>query len=111
MMVDLDFNARDFWLDDGSGGMTPNPAIEQLIGGSDLIFGIDVSEARQYLVYGIAALKEMPSDAKAASELRVLRICVDPETDQLERLLVLVRQFKGSDDYQADEAPAAWQPR
>jgi hypothetical protein len=67
-----------------------------------VIFGVDVMTEHQFLVYGRDVLKEIMDTGKGRS-LRVLRIGLDQETEELEKLLALVELVRGRHDYQSYE--------
>ncbi len=114
MGIESDFDSKDvipiaafFGPNDDPDVLTPNPAIdyEGLIGASDLIFGVNVMEHRRFIVYGRELLAEIANGGEER-DIRVLHIGIDQETDELEKLIVLVQLFKGSDDYKAFDEPS-----
>ena len=64
-----------------------------------MILAVDVMTQGEALVYGREALEQI-AEGDASSELLVLRIAIDAETDELERLIALVQTIKGHHDYQ-----------
>ena len=69
---------------------------------ADLIFGVDRMSGRKFLVYGADALRNVIKTGESES-FYVLRIELDQETDDLERLIALMEVVKGKHDYQASE--------
>jgi hypothetical protein len=78
------------WEDD------PRPMLRS----ADLIFGVDIMSGRQFLVFGRERLERMVRTRKA-ERCRVLRIGIDQETDELERLVALVQVMRGQHDYES----------
>jgi len=81
-------------------GCEPNTEVDprQALHSAELIFGVDVMSQRQFLVYGRDALQEIVTSGKA-HPMQVLMIGLDQESDELEKLIALVRVIKGKDDY------------
>jgi hypothetical protein len=73
----------------------------QFLAEADVIFGVNVMEDRNFLVYGRKAIEEIALTGKK-KDLRVVRIALDQETDELEKLIALVTVIKGKHDYRAD---------
>jgi hypothetical protein len=80
--------------------MEPNLAADtrQALHEADLIFGVDWMTQEGVLVFGRHTMEEMIRSGQERT-VRVLRIGVDQETEELERLVALVRVVKGWDDY------------
>jgi hypothetical protein len=89
-------------------GVRPSLAADhrQALRAADLIIGEDVKSGRQFLVYGRAALAHDVGGGQTAW-LRTLKIALDPETEELGRLLTLVQDLKGHHDYPGDLAELA----
>jgi len=66
---------------------------------ADLILGSDVMSQQDFLVYGRDTLEEI---ARSGEErlLKIVRIELDEETEELEQLIGLVSEIKGKHDYQ-----------
>lgn len=77
----------------------PRPLLDK----ADVIFGVDVMSGHEFVVYGRKALEEIVTTGEAR-QLAVVRIGIDQETDELEKLLALVSLVKGSFDYLPDIA-------
>jgi len=71
----------------------------QLVDSADVVLAVDVMTGNKALVYGRSALEEIAQSGKGR-KLEVLEVELDMETDELERLLALMRVMKGHDDYQ-----------
>lgn len=86
-------------------GMEPNMSAdyEQFIENADVIFGVDVMSEREFLVYGRKALRDNAISGQVKT-LAVTRVALDQETEELEKLVALIRILRGSDDYLAGEA-------
>ena len=69
---------------------------------ADVIFGVDVNSQREFLVYGRSALKRIIRSGQEIL-LRVVRVELDQETDELEYLLAALHVLRGHHDYQASE--------
>lgn len=65
---------------------------------ADVVLAQDVMSGHQALVYGRSVLKRIA--AGEAIDVEVLAVELDMDTDELERLIALVRVLKGHDDYQ-----------
>lgn len=61
-----------------------------------IVLGVDVTSGREILVCGKDTLEEMARGEPRKA--RVLRIAVDQNTDDLERLTALIHTVKGHDD-------------
>jgi hypothetical protein len=68
---------------------------------ADVIFGVDVMSEREFLLYGRAALEQVAASGEA-KPIRVFRVSLDQETDDLEKLIALVQALRGSSDYKPD---------
>jgi hypothetical protein len=82
-------------------GTAPNLSADPrpLLNAADVVFGVDRMSGRQFLVYGADALRDVIQTGKAR-RLHVMRIELDQETDDLERLLALMEVVNGRHDYQ-----------
>ena len=68
-----------------------------------MIFGVDVMSQRRFLVYGRKTLERI-SRAGGEHLCKILFIGLDQETEELEKLLALVKVVKGYDDYREGKA-------
>ena len=66
---------------------------------ADIIMGVDVMSQREFIVYGRDLLERIAVGTQA-TKTSIMRIGVDQDTDELQRLLALVTTIKGSHDYQ-----------
>ena len=71
---------------------------------ADIIMGVDVMSQREFIVYGRDLLERIAAGTQA-KETSMMRIGVDQDTDELQRLLALVITIKGSHDYQRRASP------
>ncbi len=80
--------------------LSPNPECDPrpMLGKADVILGVDVMSGHEFLVYGRRALEEIVATGQSR-KLAVVRIGIDQETDELEKLLALVSVMKGGFDY------------
>jgi hypothetical protein len=78
-----------------------NPASRDLVLQSDLVIGVDFMTRQEYVVYGKAALKRI-SESGEGEDLRVLRVAIDGETEDLDKLCGLVMLLRGRFDYGKD---------
>jgi hypothetical protein len=75
----------------------PRPALHS----AEVVVGVDVMSGNQFLVYGREALSKA---ARGGSKkgLRVLRVELDQETQELELLCALVHVVKGRHEYRPE---------
>ncbi len=69
---------------------------------AEVILGIDVARQREFTVFGTPAMEETVRIGKQQA-LRTVRIELDAENGELEKLVALVRTVKGRYGYAADE--------
>ena len=65
---------------------------------ADVIIGVDVMSRREFVVYGRKSIEKLFRSGKP-ERLGVMYIGLDQETEELEKLIALVRVVKGHDDY------------
>lgn len=65
---------------------------------ADVIIGVDTSSQREFTVFGTPALESTMS-LKTLSAMRVVRVTLDCNNQELEKLMALVRRVKGPDVY------------
>jgi hypothetical protein len=78
-----------------------NPAARDLIVQADLVIGVDIMTGQEYVVYGKATLKRI-SESGQAEDVRILRIALDAQTEDLDKLCGLVMLLRGRFDYGKD---------
>jgi len=85
----------------------PTKHAKKMIGDAEVIAFFDVMTGKQLLVYGLDLYKEVVQTG-TSKEMRGLPLVVslDRDADELEKLLALVRQVKGKDDYEEAQIPA-----
>jgi hypothetical protein len=66
---------------------------------AEIILGVDVMTQNEFLVYGRERLGQILMGNEDV-EVTVLRIGVDQETEELEKLTAMVEVVKGRHDYQ-----------
>lgn len=76
----------------------PTTDYVRLLAEADVILGVDVMSQRQFLVYGRELLSRIVDSGKGA-ECEVVRVALDQDTLELELLIALVIQLKGTQDY------------
>jgi len=74
----------------------------QALCSAGVILGVDVKSRREFLVHGKETLEAMARGEPR--RVRVLRIGLDQETDELEKLIALIRVAKEQDDYRGGSA-------
>ena len=85
-------------------GTGPNLSADprQDLHAADLVCGVDRMSGREFLLYGSVALRDVIKTGESKG-LHVIRIELDQETDDLERVLALMTVVKGEHDYQIAE--------
>ena len=81
-------------------------AASSTTGGSvaaDVVIGIDRQTEREFTVYGMPSL-ETTTLIRQPSAMQILRVIVDCNNQELDRLLVLVRDAKGLDSHKHAKA-------
>jgi hypothetical protein len=71
-----------------------------LVSAAEIVLAVDVMTGTQALIYGRGVLEGIVAGS-IIKGVEVLGVELDMETDELERLVALVRVAKGHDDYQA----------
>jgi hypothetical protein len=74
----------------------------RLLARAEVILGVDVQSQREFTVFGTPALEETVRVGKQQA-LRTVRIELDAESGDLEKLVALVRAVKGRYGYSGDE--------
>lgn len=69
---------------------------------ADVIIGVDLKSQREFTVFGTPAL-ESTSSLKKLSAMRVVRVSLDCDKKELEKLMALVRLVKGPELYQGTD--------
>jgi hypothetical protein len=87
-----------------SGRPDPNPTMLPALQTADVIFGRDVKIGSTFLVFGRDVLHAIVNSG-AARPVKGLVIDIDQgkDSDELEKLIAMIRVVKGRDDYQASE--------
>jgi len=70
----------------------------ELMAAVEVVFAVDVMSGGRALVYGKDVLEDIVATGQSRP-VQVLGVELDMETDELERLVALVRVVKGHDDY------------
>src|SRR4051812_30406888 len=83
-------------------GTGPNLSADPrpLLNAAEVVFGVDRMSGREFLVYGADVLRHVIKSGQSES-LYALRIELDQETEDLERLIALVTVVKGKHDYKS----------
>ncbi len=68
---------------------------------ADVIIGVDVTTQNEFTVYGMPALEETVRIGKEVA-LRTLRVALDEQNGELEKLVAIVRAVKRGQDYLAE---------
>jgi hypothetical protein len=69
----------------------------QALAEADVVIAVDQASQRAFTVFGTPALEESIQFSKIGA-LRTVRVQVDKEAGELERLIALVRSVKGRHD-------------
>lgn len=92
---------------DASGAsFNPSADYRQQLSDAEVILGVDVMSQKETIVFGLQLLEEIA--ANGTRPIRVLRVALDFETDEMEHLLALVFVMKGHHDYHHQ---GAWDKR
>jgi hypothetical protein len=70
----------------------------RLLADADLIFGVDVKSAKQFIMFGRLSLEKLLRTGQS-STLGVVNVGLDQETAEIENLASLVQDIKGHHDY------------
>ena len=70
---------------------------------ADVVIGVDRGTEREFTVYGMPSL-ETTTLMRQPSAMQILRVLVDCNNQELDRLLVLVRDVKGLDSHKHAKA-------
>jgi len=86
------------------GRLDPNPTMQPTLQTADLIFGRDVKIGSTFLVFARDVLHAI-ANSRVARPVRGLVIDIDQgkDSDELEKLIAMIRIVKGRDDYLASE--------
>jgi hypothetical protein len=81
-------------------GRDPNAEAEyrQLLADADLIFGVDITSGRQFILFGRLSLEELVRNGQS-NTLIVMNVGLDQETMELDKVAAMVQDIKGSHDY------------
>jgi hypothetical protein len=86
------------------GRLDPTPRMLPILQGADVIFGRDVMSSNQFLVFGRDLLQSIVRSGMARPvKGLVIEIDQGRDSDELEKLISVIRIVKGHDDYQASE--------
>jgi thymidine kinase len=72
----------------------------ELMASADVILGVDVISQDEALFFGRRTLEQVAAGTESR-EVSVLKVELDMDTDEVERLAALVQVVKGHHDYQA----------
>lgn len=75
---------------------------------AEVIYGVDVMSGHRFVVFGRDDLERIVASGEA-EELSVSYVSLDQDTDELEKLVALVKVVKGREDYSTfrpDEPPS-----
>jgi hypothetical protein len=86
--IDSLFGTGERWLQPADDGAVA------LLHGADLIIGVDRASGHEFLMYGRAVLEELARTG-GERDLRIVRIGMDPATDDLEKLAAAIVVVKG----------------
>ncbi|HEX5445913.1 MAG TPA: hypothetical protein VFW87_18945 [Pirellulales bacterium] len=82
----------------------PSPTAEAraALAEADVIIGIDQSSQRQFTVYGTPPLESTMS-LKQLSAMKVVRVLLDCDKQELDALMAVVRRVKGPERYEGTD--------
>lgn len=83
-------------------GASAGTDYRRMLARAEVILGIDVARQREFTVFGTPAMEETIRIGKQQA-LRTVRIELDAESDELEKLVALVRSVKGRYGYSGDD--------
>jgi hypothetical protein len=88
----------------GSDDVTPNvqPGFDarEIIHGADVILGIDVMTRGTFIIYGRQFLKELSDGTRNQEITALVKIELDQDSSELEKLLRLVESVKGRHEFE-----------
>ena len=80
--------------------MPPNPAMLAILHDAQLIIGRDVMSRHEFIVYGRDLLERIAKGKKGMGvSVVVIEVDQGEESDDLEKMIAMVRTVKGKDDY------------
>lgn len=84
-------------------GVNPNTEIDprKLLDEAEVIIGVDVMSQREFLLFGRDLLKKIAEQGHSEKP-SLLKIKLDQDTDELEKLIALLLVVKGQVDYKSD---------
>lgn len=74
---------------------------QELLDEAEVIFGVDVMSQREFLLYGKELLQEI-AKGDFSRPTHVIKIEVDEDTEELEKLIALIKVVKGKVDYESE---------
>jgi hypothetical protein len=99
MLTAPDYTPLAAFFGEGDGPNTSAPGLRVCLREADVIIGIDVMSGDELLVFGRAFLQELIDSGQASRVARLVEIGIDDGTEDLDRLLTLVRELRGRHDY------------
>jgi hypothetical protein len=69
---------------------------------ADVIIAIDTASQREFTLFGTPAL-ESTASLRRLSAMKIVRISLDCNAKELEKLMALVRRVKGPESYQGTD--------
>ena len=79
-------------------GVEPSPELpihpREMLRQADVILGVDVMTRREFLLYGRETLEEIAETGQPET-IGIVRVELDQETGELEKLTALVEELKG----------------
>ena len=91
-----------FAAEGGRPGLHLNLAMLPLLHDAMLIIGRDIMSRHEFIVYGRDLLKKIAKGCKpVATSVLVIEVDQGEESDDLEKMIAMVRVVKGRDDYVA----------
>jgi hypothetical protein len=81
----------------------PSAKTRAALAAADVIIGVDTASQREFTVFGTPAL-ESTTSLKKLTAMRVVRVSLDCNNKELERLMALVQHIKGPEVYHGTDA-------
>ncbi len=75
----------------------------QIIQAADVILGMDVMTRGTFIVYGREFLNELSSGARDPQIAAIVKVELDQDSDELDKLLALVESVKGRHEFKRAE--------
>src|SRR5579864_2249585 len=75
--------------------------VRKTLRAADVIVGRDVMTGHEFILYGRDAVERIAASGDDSEDAGVIVISLDQDSDDLERIIALVKTIKGRHDYRA----------